>query len=48
LTKKQYIFWSIFSTVLIDSFYAYFICVIARYKNATRGDEEKEKAMEDN
>jgi hypothetical protein len=42
LTKKQYLFWSLFSTLVIDSFYAYFICVAQRYKNALRGDEEKD------
>ena len=39
LTKKQYLFWSLFLTAVIDSLYAYFICVIARYKNALRKDE---------
>lgn len=42
LTKKQYLFWSLFCVLVIDSFYAYFICVAQRYKNALRGDEEKD------
>ena len=42
LSKKQYLFWSLFITCIIDSFYAYFICVIAHYRNALRGDEQKE------
>ena len=43
LSKKQYLFWSIFITIIIDAFYAYFICVIAHYRNALRGDEQVEK-----
>ena len=46
LSKKQYLFWSLFITCVIDSFYAYFICVIAHYKNALRKDEEVEKKEE--
>ena len=46
LSKKQYLFWSIFAAIIIDSFYAYFICVIAHYKNALRGDEAVEKEAE--
>jgi len=47
LSKKQYLFWSLFITCIIDSFYAYFICVIAHYRNALRGDEQKEQAAAD-
>jgi hypothetical protein len=47
LSKKQYLFWSLFITCVIDAFYAYFICVIAHYRNALRGDEEVEKAAEE-
>jgi len=43
LTKKQYLFWSLFFVLVVDSFYAYFICVAQRYKNALRDDEEKDK-----
>ena len=43
LSKKQYLFWSLFITIIIDAFYAYFICVIAHYRNALRGDEQVEK-----
>jgi hypothetical protein len=46
LSKKQYLFWSLFITVIIDCFYAYFICVIAHYKNALRGDKDQEDALE--
>jgi len=46
LSKKQYLFWSLFITCVIDSFYAYFICVIAHYKNALRQDEEVEAKEE--
>ena len=34
LSKKQYLFWSIFITIIIDAFYAYFICIVSHYKNA--------------
>merc|ERR1712166_236507 len=47
LSKKQYLFWSLFITCIIDAFYAYFICVIAHYRNALRGDEQVEKAAEE-
>ena len=47
LTKKQYLFWSLFTTCVIDSFYAYFICIIAHYRNALKDDEEKEKKDEE-
>lgn len=46
-TKKQYIFWSLFITCVIDGFYAYFICVCKFYYNRLREapppkeDEEK-------
>ena len=47
-SKKQYLFWTIFLTFIIDALYAYFICVIARYKNALQNaDAEKEKAEEE-
>ena len=46
LTKKQYLFWSLFITCIIDAVYAYFICVIAHYRNALRGDEEVENKAE--
>jgi len=46
LSKKQYLFWSLFITVIIDCFYAYFICVNAHYKHALKGDEAKEEAEE--
>tara|TARA_B110001450_G_scaffold105066_1_gene99496 strand:+ start:394 stop:756 length:363 start_codon:yes stop_codon:yes gene_type:complete len=46
LSKKQYLFWSIFVTVIIDCFYAYFICVIAHYKHALKADENKENEAE--
>jgi hypothetical protein len=46
LSKKQYLFWSLFITCIIDAVYAYFICVIAHYRNALRGDEEVEKNAE--
>ena len=31
-TKKQYIFWSLFLTAWIISFFGYWICVIRRYE----------------
>lgn len=43
MTKKEYLFWSLFSTCVIDAFFAYFICVIAKYRNALKDDEEKEE-----
>jgi len=46
LSKKQYLFWSLFITVIIDCFYAYFICVIANYRSALKADEQKEKDAE--
>ena len=46
-TKKQYVFWSVFTSLFIDGLYAYFICVVARYRNALRKEEEEEKAAED-
>ena len=46
LSKKQYLFWSLFITVIIDCFYAYFICVIAHYRSALKADEQKEKDAE--
>ena len=46
LSKKQYLFWSLFITCIIDAVYAYFICVIAHYRNALRGDEEVENKAE--
>jgi len=46
LSKKQYLFWSLFITCIIDSFYAYFICVIAHYRHALKADEAKEEADE--
>jgi hypothetical protein len=46
LSKKQYLFWSLFITCIIDAVYAYFICVIAHYKNALRGDKDQEDALE--
>ena len=45
-TKKQYVFWSVFISLVVDGFYAYFICVVARYRNALRKDEEAEKEAE--
>lgn len=45
-TKKQYVFWSVFVSLAIDGFYAYFICVVARYRNALRKEEEEEDAAE--
>lgn len=33
-TKKQFVFWSVFLSLTIDGFYAYFICVVSHYKNA--------------
>jgi len=33
-TKKQFVFWSVFFSLTIDGFYAYFICVVSHYKNA--------------
>jgi len=46
LSKKQYLFWSLFITIIIDSFYAYFLCVIGHYKKALEADEETEKNAE--
>ena len=46
LSKKQYLFWSLFITVIIDCFYAYFICVIAHYRHALKKDETKEEELE--
>jgi hypothetical protein len=45
-TKKQYVFWSVATSITIVGFYAYFICVVARYKNALRHEAEKEEAAE--
>jgi len=33
-TKKQFVFWSVFLSLTIDGFYAYFICIVSHYKNA--------------
>jgi len=41
-TKKQFVFWSIFLSLTIDAFYAYFICVVSRYKNALAPPAEVE------
>jgi hypothetical protein len=46
LSKKQYLFWSLFITVVIDAVYAYFICVVAHYKNALRADKDEEDRLE--
>ena len=46
LSKKQYLFWSLFITVIIDCFYAYFICVIGHYRSALKADEQTEKDAE--
>lgn len=43
-TKKQFVFWSIFLSLTIDGFYAYFICVVSHYKNALAPKEEKKAA----
>lgn len=45
-TKKQYVFWSVLSSLVIDGFYAYFICVVCHYRNALRKEEEAEEAAE--
>jgi len=45
-TKKQYVFWSVFTSLVIDGFYAYFICVVCHYRNALRKEEEEEEAAE--
>ena len=45
-TKKQYVFWSVFTSLVIDGFYAYFICVVVHYRNALRKEEEEEEAAE--
>lgn len=49
LTKKQYIFWSLFCACVVDGFYAYFICITKRYYNRLRPkeDEKKEEPAED-
>lgn len=39
-TKKQYVFWSIFCSLIIDGLYAYFICVVASYKNAMKNRKD--------
>ena len=46
LSKKQYLFWSLFITVIIDCFYAYFICVIGHYRHALKADKETEDEAE--
>jgi len=45
-TKKQYVFWSVLTSLVIDGFYAYFICVVVHYRNALRKEEEEEEAAE--
>jgi len=45
-TKKQYVFWSVLSSLVIDGFYAYFMCVVVHYRNALRKEEEEEEAAE--
>jgi len=47
LSKKQYLFWSLFITCIIDAFYAYFLCVIQHYKTALKDDAKKEKEEEE-
>jgi len=43
-TKKQYVFWSVFCSLTIDGFYAYFICVVSSYKNALTPKEDEKDA----
>jgi hypothetical protein len=46
-TKKQFVFWSVFLSLTIDGFYAYFICVVSHYKNALPKVPTKEEEKAD-
>lgn len=40
-TRKQFLFWSVFFSITIDAFYAYFICIIASYKTQMKKYEDR-------